>query len=337
LEPLLGNPPANADLWLSSGWPVRAARPACRRWVLRVDWEYGALPVELTPHVTQGADVVVVHSEHVRRTVTASGRAPASVRVVPHGVDAAMHEQAPPDRDVLAFKNGRPAVLFCGGLVWRKGFDVFLRAALAAKSQGHDFVVVVKSVGGDQHYGRFHLAELVERFRRTAGTPPLLWLDRDMTRAELASTYTACDVLLHPYRGEGFCLPVLEARACGLPVLATAGGATDQLMHGPGAFPIAAERRAVELPGPHVSAPWVLEPSSEATVTALVDVLGDLDGHRRAAHAAAGGVRDAFSWDAAAQAIERLAANEPAPDGAAEPVVVATPAPGRGRRRAVPV
>ena len=36
----------------------------------------------------------------------------------------------------------------------------------------------------------------------------------------LAAIYRACDALLHPYRGEGFCLPVLEARACGLPVAA---------------------------------------------------------------------------------------------------------------------
>lgn len=307
LEPLFCRNPGRVDLWLASGWPVRAARPACRQFALRVDWEYGALPVALTPHVTELADVVVVHSEHVRRTVVAAGRSGDSVHVVPHGVDPAMHELAPPDPEIAAFKGERPAVLFCGGLVWRKGFDVFLRAALAARAAGHEFVVVVKAIGHDQHYGGFHLGALVERFRATPGTPPLLFVDRELSRAGLASLYTACDVLLHPYRGEGFCLPVLEARAAGLPVLATAGGATDQLMLGPGATTFAAERRAVELPEPCVAAPWVLEPNAPAVAAALAAALADLDARRRAARDEAARVRAAFPWQAAALRLEALA------------------------------
>jgi glycosyltransferase involved in cell wall biosynthesis len=35
----------------------------------------------------------------------------------------------------------------------------------------------------------------------------------------------ACDCLVHPYRAEGFGLPVLEAMACGLPAIIPDGGA----------------------------------------------------------------------------------------------------------------
>lgn len=341
LEPLLCRNPGRVDLWLAAGWPPRASRPACRQFALRVDWEYGSLPIALTPHVTELADVVVVHSEHVRRTVTAAGRPGDSVCVVPHGVDAAMHELAPPDPEVIAFKGARPAVLFCGGLVWRKGFDVFLRAVLAARAAGHEFVVVVKPIGHDQHYGRFHLGALAERFRDTPGTPPLLIVDRERTRAGLASLYTACDVLLHPYRGEGFCLPVLEARAAGLPVLATADGATDQLMTGPGALRIAAERRQVDLPEPCVAPPWVLEPCAGAAGDALATVLADLGRQRRAARGEAARVRAAFSWEAAALRLEALAvaARDGRPHAAApgEPLVLRPAAHGAaGRTLAIP-
>jgi len=307
LEAALCRDPGTVDLWLASGWPVRARRPACRRFALRVDWEFGALPWELAPHVTQDADAVVVHSEHVADVVAAAGRAPASIVLVPHGADAAMHELAPSDARVVQWKGRRPAVLFCGGLVWRKGFDVFLHAVLAARKAGHDFVVVVKSVGADQHYSRFHLGELVRRFQQTAGTPPLLLIDDDLSREQLASLYTACDVLLHPYRGEGFALPVLEARACGLPVLATGGGAADALLHGPGATSIPAQRRTVDLPGAHVASPWVLEPSAADAGRLLIEALVHRTERRRDAMAAAAGVRQAFTWDGAAAAIERLA------------------------------
>jgi len=37
----------------------------------------------------------------------------------------------------------------------------------------------------------------------------------------MAATYTAFDVLLAPSHGEGFCVPLIEAQACGTPVIAT--------------------------------------------------------------------------------------------------------------------
>lgn len=303
----LARSPRGADLWLASGWPPRTTRPDCGWFALRIDQEYGALPVALTPMVSQEADRIVVHSQHVHGTIAAAGRPTGSIALIPHGVDEVMREDAPPLPEVLAFKGERPAVLFCGGLIWRKGIDVFLRAVLQATRSGVPFVVVVKSVGHDQHYGGFHLRELVERFARTAGAPPLLCIDRELSRAEMAGVYTACDVLLHPYRGEGFGLPVLEARACGLPVLATDGGATDDFMTGPGAYKIAAKPRFLELPGVHLSRPWVLEPDAEATATALVECLRARSGRQAAARSFAAAIRLAFRWQTAAEAIERLA------------------------------
>jgi glycosyltransferase involved in cell wall biosynthesis len=267
--------------------------------------------------VAQRADLVVVHSEHVRRTVLAAGRDDAGIRVVPHGADAAMREDARPDPAIVAWKRDRPAVLFCGGLVWRKGFDVFLRAVLGARQAGLDFVVVVKAVGSDQHYGRHHLGALVDRFVATAGTPPLRVVDGELSRAAMAGVYTACDVLLHPYRGEGFGLPVLEARACGLPVIATEGGGADAMLAGPGAVRIPATRRSVELAGAHAGEPWVLEPSADACTRLLIATLRDAANRRREARAFAPSIRAAFHWDGAAAAVEAMAHDAMSGRGAA--------------------
>ncbi len=48
--------------------------------------------------------------------------------------------------------------------------------------------------------------------------------------ANLADFYTAADVLLAPSRGEGFCVPLIEAQACGTPVIVTDFSAQPELV-----------------------------------------------------------------------------------------------------------
>jgi glycosyltransferase involved in cell wall biosynthesis len=46
---------------------------------------------------------------------------------------------------------------------------------------------------------------------------------------EMARFYGMCDVLLNPARGEGFGLPVVEAQACGTPVIVTKASSMPEL------------------------------------------------------------------------------------------------------------
>lgn len=63
----------------------------------------------------------------------------------------------------------------------------------------------------------------------------IVWCDQYAYRlgapAEvMAATYTAMDVLLAPSHGEGFCVPLIEAQACGTPVIATDFSAQPELV-----------------------------------------------------------------------------------------------------------
>lgn len=51
-----------------------------------------------------------------------------------------------------------------------------------------------------------------------------------MTAGQMASLYAATHVLVAPYRGEGFCLPVLEAMAVGVCPIVPRGGPTDDFV-----------------------------------------------------------------------------------------------------------
>ena len=115
--------------------PPRVARPDATRFGVRLDWEYGALPAELSPAVTQESDFVIVHSRAVRRMLAAAGCSTERIELVPHGVDGnVFDEDAPPLQEVLDFKGGRDALLFVGGLIWRKGVDLLMGALLEQRS-----------------------------------------------------------------------------------------------------------------------------------------------------------------------------------------------------------
>ena len=54
------------------------------------------------------------------------------------------------------------------------------------------------------------------------------------TQDQLRESYSKCDAWLFPSRSEGFGLPIIEAMACGTPVIGTPAGAAPQLLAGGG-------------------------------------------------------------------------------------------------------
>ncbi|GGA49923.1 glycosyltransferase [Okeania sp. KiyG1] len=55
----------------------------------------------------------------------------------------------------------------------------------------------------------------------------IIYVGETLSFFELAQLYQVADAYVSPYLAEGFNLPVLEATACGLPVICTKGGPTD--------------------------------------------------------------------------------------------------------------
>jgi hypothetical protein len=145
-------------------------------------------------------------------------------------------------------------------------------------------------------------------------------------------------VLVHPYRGEGFAMPVLEAMASGLPVIHTAGGPTDEFCPPEAGWRIRSRRRAI--PGGRVDRfetvgePWMLEPDVGHLTELLREAAASEDERaRRGAIGRSAALR--YGWDRiAALYAERaaaLAARPPrAPHGDrvldGQPAVLATPA-----------
>lgn len=166
-------------------------------------------------------DVVVAVSEDIADKLEAHGVSRAKIRVVPNGVDRRFH---PGDRAALRRRLDLPAaefiVVFVGLLVPVKGLDVLIEA-LARLGGEKPLCVLV----GDGPL-RLDLQRQAERL----GIGDRLRLVGRQSSQDIPDWMVAADMLVLPSRSEGRPNVVLEAQACGIPVVATAVGGTPELV-----------------------------------------------------------------------------------------------------------
>jgi glycosyltransferase involved in cell wall biosynthesis len=118
--------------------------------------------------------------------------------------------------------------------------------------------------------------------------------------AKLASLYRGCDAFVLPYRAEGFGMPLLEAMACGKPVITTARGPSQDFCSEQSAYFVSAREEIVpdeppplgELTGPFT---WF-----EPDFAELLRTLRHVYDHRKEAAQrgllAAKHIRQHFAW-----------------------------------------
>lgn len=299
-----------ADVEVRHQWPPDFSVPPSGRLATIVPWEFGAVPDRWVEAIEANVDELWVPSAYVRNMYVECGVDPGRVHVIPNGVDLRCFHPAdsvPPSVDAddpLRF-------LFVGGITPRKGIDLLLEAWDAALAGRSDVTLVVKAAMAAGAYGG-PSTELRER-ASSGRLPRVELIEDDLDSQTLADLYRSCDVFVLPYRGEGFAMPVLEAMACGLPVIVTAGGPTDEFCPAGAGWRISSTRKAMPRAALGELTPsrgaWMLEPDHRELVQVLIEVAGTgreqlaVRGHL--ARAAA----ESYPWTAVARRYdERIAA-----------------------------
>jgi glycosyltransferase involved in cell wall biosynthesis len=289
-------------------WPPDFSPSTAKRLVVVQPWEFGGAPASwIGPMAGRDVDEIWVPTTWVKDCYAESGIPADKIAVVPNGVDTDMFS---PEGPSLPLANDRSVrLLFVGGTIDRKGFDLLLDAYLATFGRGDDVCLVVKPFGAD---GAYRDSNMDARIRAAIGDPanPAVELvERRLSRAEMAMLYRACDVVVHPYRGEGFGLPVAEAMACGLPALITGYGACLDFCDATTGWLIDACRAGVRLPAvePGPAGFWWAQPDPWHLQELMREAVSSADERRRLGEAARRRIAGSFTWEhAAEQARKRL-------------------------------
>lgn len=184
------------------------------------------------PHTAKVADAIIINSESLRTEVlTYLDVDPAKLRLVPEAVDHTTFR--PGDSDdargrIAKYGIDRPFVLFVSSLWPYKNLDGLLRAFALARPHldGHQLAVV--GPGRDVEY----VASMHALASGLGIADDVVWVG-GVSLEETVHFYRAASAFAYPSFNETFGLPILEAMACGCPVVTsdrsamaeTAGGA----------------------------------------------------------------------------------------------------------------
>ena len=209
-------------------------RLVCLQWEnIPFAYEEAGEMKELKAAVRESADHFVAVTERAKEALVLEGVDPARITVIPMGIDT---ERFRPDpvlrdacRDRLGIAAGEKAVLFTGRMVWEKGvYDFVHAAALAQSSLGNvpvRYVMVGRGPEREAVMGR--VGEL--------GLSSSVIFIESHPYGRMRDLFNAADVFVLPsistrHWKEQFGMVLVEAMACGTPVISTSSGSISEVV-----------------------------------------------------------------------------------------------------------
>jgi teichuronic acid biosynthesis glycosyltransferase TuaC len=181
--------------------------------------------------VLRRAARVIAVSESLKRDAVALGIPAERVRVIENGIDPGLFH--PIDRTEarrsLGLPKYGPLLVSVGTLAPRKGFHLVMEAMAKLKKTWPTLRFAI--VGGDGAEGA--MGNELRQLAQKLGIEDRVVFAGPRKRGELASWYAAADLFVLATAHEGCPNVVLEALACGTPVVATPVGSIPELLDSP--------------------------------------------------------------------------------------------------------
>jgi len=223
------------------------------------------------------------------------------VLIVPHGVDVETFHPMPHLRSLIRSRipaaDGDFVFLSIGAMTGNKGMDLLLQAFAEVSGRFPHARLLLKGMDPLYTSKEFLLKSLwrIPPSDQQRVSDRVTYFGNSCSFRQMALLYQAADTYVSPYRAEGFNMPVLEAAACGLPVICTSGGATDDFVTDGFARRIESREISVRIKGGLEATR--LEPNVDHLIALMTAAVEDHSWRCQAAEAGPEHVRSSYTWD----------------------------------------
>jgi glycosyltransferase involved in cell wall biosynthesis len=194
--------------------------------------------------------------------------------------------------------------LSVGAMTGNKGIDLLLRGFAAVSRAYPQARLVLKGMDPLYNSRNFlnRCMKLLSAHEQREVTDKMIYVGEALSHQDMAMLYQAADAYVSPYRAEAFNLPVLEAAACGIPIICTRGGPTDEFVTNAFARRIDSKTAVIPVDGQHASQ---LEPQTDHLIALMAAAIEDADWRNQASAAGPLHVAGNYTWDAAVDKLIR--------------------------------
>ena len=225
-------------------------------------WEYPKAPFEWQYKFETFADAVIVPSNYVMDVFSKGGLNPAEGFVVPNGYNDALFNLEKGDSvEHLNIDSSKFNFVYVGNSQWRKGLDILLNVWANCFKKYDNAKLIVKD--NPRVYGRSNLLQEIINMQYKTGCAEVIYIDDELSDKEMSDIFKASNVLVHPYRAEGFGMHVQEAVACGCIPIISANGPTDDFIPDDAGLKLPTQGKAINITDPSI---FAMKPGDAATL-----------------------------------------------------------------------
>ena len=208
-------------------------------------WEYLKAPFEWQYKFETFADALIVPSKYIANVFRGAGLKPDNLFVVPNGYNEDLFNTDEENSESKYIDKDKFNFVYVGNSQWRKGLDILMNAWKDAFKKFDKTTLTIKD--SPKIYGQSNVLNEIVKMQYKTGCSEVQYIDEDLSDEEMAALFKSSDILVHPYRAEGYGMHVQEAMACGCVPLVSSNGPTDDFVTVENGFKLPIEKKHMNI------------------------------------------------------------------------------------------
>ena len=252
-------------------WPTHAKTKV----IYIQPWEYPKAPFEWQYKFETFADALIVPSNYCKEVFTKGGLRPENCFVVPNGFnDQFFNKDKSNTKARFNIDPDRFNFVYVGNSQWRKGLDLLINVWHKAFKKYDKCTLIIKD--NSSIYGKNNVLNEIIKMQYKTECAEVIYLDKNITEEEMSDIYKCSNVVVHPYRAEGFAMHVQEAMACGCLPVVPVGGPTDDFIPDELGLKLPVQAQSVNITDPGI---FATKPGDAMTLMSSHTFINEPSGH----------------------------------------------------------